>query len=66
VAAVFDAKRAFRAFGVTAAGELVALVVPSGMAAHHCRVRQNSAPCTSSPPVCASQCTPPAHLDCAP
>lgn len=38
VAAVFDPLRAFRAFGVTAGGELVVLTVPSGMAAHQCRV----------------------------
>jgi hypothetical protein len=39
VAAVFDPLRAFRAFGVTAGGELVVLTVPSGMAAHACKVR---------------------------
>jgi hypothetical protein len=38
VAAAFDPQRSFRAFGVTAAGELVVLVVPSGVAAHQCRV----------------------------
>lgn len=38
VAAVFDPQRAFRLFGVTDIGELVSLVVPSGVAAHQCRV----------------------------
>lgn len=38
MAAAFDPQRSFRAFGVTAAGELVLLVVPSGVAAHQCRV----------------------------
>jgi hypothetical protein len=38
VAAVFDPVRAFRVFGVTAGGELVLLMVPSGAAAHACRV----------------------------
>jgi hypothetical protein len=44
VTAVFDPTRAFRAFGVTAGGELVVLVVPSGMEAHQCRVRNGSCP----------------------
>lgn len=44
VTAVFDPSRAFRAFGVTAGGELVVLVVPSGMAAHHCRVSSDIPP----------------------
>lgn len=49
VAAAFDPQRSFRAFGVTAAGELVVLVVPSGVAAHQCRVSRvqgaKGAPC---------------------
>ena len=40
VAAVFDPQRSFRVFGVTAAGELLVLVVPSGAAAHTCRVSE--------------------------
>jgi len=38
VTAVFDSQRVFRVYGVTAAGELVSLVVPAGVAAHQCRV----------------------------
>jgi hypothetical protein len=38
VAAVFDPQRPFRVFAVTAAGDLVLMTVPSGAAAHQCRV----------------------------
>jgi hypothetical protein len=38
VAAAFDPARSFRVFGVTAGGDLVALTVPSGTAAHQCKV----------------------------